>query len=143
MDNHNAATFWHCGLRSGPTYPYLSGFHVKDTEEWFAVAVLPKPTYLGTYEIHVALCDCKDDARRIAGLLNAALWNADPVTFDVEPAEEATVTLAPADLDQFFADNEELRDEEQDIRAALQRGEGWPVGGGAAGAFLILPAEGI
>lgn len=50
-------------------------------------------------------------------------------------------TLAPSDMDQFFADNDgELDDDEAAIRAALSRGDDWIVGGGAAEAFIIRRA---
>lgn len=64
----NAAINWHrAPLRSGR---YRAGFHVVDTGDDYAVAVLAAET--GVTDYHVALCQFEEDAERIACLLNAA-----------------------------------------------------------------------
>ncbi|WP_299129678.1 hypothetical protein [uncultured Amaricoccus sp.] len=60
---------------------------------------------------------------------------------ELRRAGATIITLAPSDMDQFFADNDgELDDDEAAIRAALSRGDDWIVGGGAAEAFIIRRA---
>lgn len=66
--SHNAATYWHRAPQRSTRYK--PGFHVEDTGGDYAVAVLAAEP--GVCDCHVALCQMKEDAERIADLLNAA-----------------------------------------------------------------------